>query len=336
MRVNFIAISVEPGRLANMAGTIEELGYDALVTAETCYDPFVSLGAAARSCRRIGLGTSIAVAFARNPMTTALLANDLQLLSEGRFSLGLGTQLKAHVTRRFSMPWSSPVTQMREYVLALRAIWSSFATGRRLRFRGETYRHGLLPDFFNPGPNPYGNPPILLGGFGERMTEMVGEVADGFIAHNICSRRYLDEVTLPALRRGREKAGGTLDGFDVHVIPMVATGTDERQLERAVRSTREQLAFYTATPTYSRLLELHGMTEVRDDLHRLSAQGRLDELPAVITDDVLDALAFVGEPREVAAKLRKSFGDVATSVSFYEANVTDPAYWLPLCEALRE
>ena len=334
MRICFTAISVAPDTLAELSGTIESTGYDVLSVAETRHDPFIGLTVAARATREMGLRTGIAVALARNPMTTAMLAYDLQLVSGGRFELGLGSQLKAHVERRFAMPWGQPVERMRDYVLALRAIWHSFTTGERLRHRGEFYRHTLLPPFFNPGPNPYGAPPILLGGVGERMTEMAGSVADGFIVHNVSSRKFLDEVTLPALRKGRESGGRSMDGFGIHVTPIVATGTNEETYRTAVRKARQQVAFYLATPTYATMLETHGLTELAADLHRLAAEGRADEMADAIDDAVLDTFAIAGEPKQVAAELVQRFGDVAASLSFYDPDVTDPGHWLPLYEEL--
>jgi probable F420-dependent oxidoreductase len=335
MDFSFLAISLAPDRLAGMAGELEELGYDAVGVAETSHDPFIALAAAATGTRTLGLRTSIAVAFARNPMTTAMLANDLQLLSQGRFSLGLGSQLRSHITKRFGMPWSQPAARMREYVLALRAIWDCFEEGGPLRFRGQIYRHTLMVPFFNPGPNPYGRPPVLLGGVGELMTETAGEVADGFIAHNISSPLFLREVTLPALRRGRAVKGQTMDGFQLHVNPMVAIGTDQEQLHRSMDRIREQIAFYTATPTYARLLELHGLSQVRTELHRLAGQGRVAEMASVIDDGVLNTLAFVGEPKQVAARLHASYHGTASSMFFYEPAVTEPKHWLELITELR-
>lgn len=335
MKYGFVVISLGPEDIAKMAQDIEAAGYDSMVASETRHDPFISLTVASQRTSRLELESGVAIAFARNPMSTAILANDLQLASAGRFSLGLGTQLKAHVTRRFGMPWSEPVRRMRDYVMAIRAIWRSFETGERLRFHGEFYRHSLLPAFFNPGPNPYGNPPLLLGGVGELMTEMAGEMGDGFLVHNISSRRYLDEVTLPALRRGRKKAGKLMDGFELHVLPIVATGEDEAELDAAIKIARQQVAFYTATPTYARMLDLHGFQGVREELHRLAAMGRTEEMGSVIDDEVLNTFAIVGEPKAAAVKIQDRFGDLASSIACYEPGVTDPRHWIPVYDALR-
>ncbi|MCP2164098.1 TIGR03617 family F420-dependent LLM class oxidoreductase [Goodfellowiella coeruleoviolacea] len=335
MRIDYHTISVSPTALADTAREIEDTGYDSLWTSEVQYDPFVGLAVAAQRTERLALRTGIAVAFARNPMTTAMLANDLHLVSGGRFVLGMGSQLKAHITRRFSMPWSHPAARMREYVLAMRAIWHTFATGERLRFRGEFYRHTLMVPFFNPGPNPYGPPPVYLAAVGEVMTEVAGEVGDGLIAHNISTRRFLEEVSLPALRRGRARAGRSMDGFEIHAAPMVATGTTEEEMATSIARIREQIAFYVATPTYGHLLDLHGLSELREELHRLSAEGRVDEMASAIDDDVLNTIAVVGEPKQVAAEILARYGDLVTSLSFYSPHNSDPAAWLPVYQELR-
>ena len=206
------------------AAAAEREGFDGFWLSEVKHDPFLALAVAATATERIQLGTAIALAFARSPMTTAAAANDLQALSGGRFQLGLGTQVKAHITRRFSMPWSHPAPRMREYVLALRAIWDTWHTGAPLDFRGEFYSHSLMTPMFEPQRHEFGAPPVLLAGVGETMTEVAGEVADGFLAHGFTTERYLRDVTLPALQRGRDKSGRTLDGFTVMGSPMIATG----------------------------------------------------------------------------------------------------------------
>ena len=196
-----------PADVRDAATRGEQAGYAALWTAETQHDPFVTLTLAATVTRRAQLGTAIALAFARNPMSLAVQANDVQTISGGRLLLGLGSQIKTHITRRFSMPWSQPAARMREYVLALRAIWTAWNDGTRLGFRGDFYTHTVMTPFFNPGPNPFGPPPVLLAGVGPAMTAVAGEVADGFLSHGFTTERYLREVTLPALTEGRQRSG---------------------------------------------------------------------------------------------------------------------------------
>ena len=200
-------VSTTPLEVEAAARAAESSGYDGMIVAETKHDPFIGLTLAARGTERIALTSGIAVAFARSPMTIAMAANDIQLVSGGRFMLGLGSQVKAHIERRFSMPWSQPAARMAEYVEAVRAIWHAWATGERLKFAGEFYTHTLMSPFFDPGPNPHGNPPVWIAAVGEGMAETAGRVADGVIGHSFTTRRYLDEVTIPAIARGRDAAG---------------------------------------------------------------------------------------------------------------------------------
>ena len=224
-------IGLDLDKAATAAKELEDAGYSGIWTAETNHDPFLPLVLAAEHTERVELGTSIAVAFARNPMTLANTAWDLQAYSGGRFVLGLGSQIKPHITKRFSMPWSHPAARMRELVLAIRAIWAAWAGDGKVDFRGDFYSHTLMTPFFNPGPNPHGDAKIFLAGVGELMTEVAGEVCDGFICHGFTTERYLREVTIPALLRGRAKAGkGDLEGFEIVGPSFVVTGTDEDQL----------------------------------------------------------------------------------------------------------
>lgn len=315
--------AAEPLQFEEAARSAEAAGFDGVVALETRHDPFLLLALAARATERIQLATGIAVAFARSPMTIAVAANDIQSISGGRFALGLGSQVQAHIERRFSMPWSSPAKRMREYVAAVRAIWAAWATGERLKFEGEFYQHTLMSPFFDPGPNPHGNPPIWLAAVGEGMAETAGAVADGIICHSFTTERYLREVTMPAIARGQESSG-RVGAFDVSVAPFVAVGRDQRELDRALVATRRQIAFYASTPAYRSVLELHGWGEAGDQLNALSRRGDWEAMGALVTDDMVEALAVVGTPDQIAAEIRERFGGVATRLSFYLAHpVTD-------------
>jgi probable F420-dependent oxidoreductase len=303
------------------AAAAEQAGYSGAWTIELRHDPFIALALAATATERIELGTAIAVAFARSPMTTAVQANDLQLLSGGRLLLGLGSQVRAHITRRFGMPWSHPAARMREYISALRAIWACWQDGTRLDFRGEFYSHTLMTPFFSPGPNPHGAPPVLLAGVGEAMTRVAGEVADGFLCHGFTTERYLREVTVPALASGRGPGG--LAGFEVAGSPFVVTGRTEEEMSRARRGVRDQIAFYGSTPAYRPVLELHGWGALSDELHALSVQGRWQQMGALVDDRVLDAFAVTAEPGQVAAGLLGRYGDVMTRMSLYTPYAID-------------
>jgi probable F420-dependent oxidoreductase len=333
--LGYHTVAISPTKLAAVAAEVEELGIDAVWMAETKHDPFIGLAVAAARTGRVSVNTGLAVAFARNPMTVAVAANDLQLLSAGRFGLGLGSQMKTHIVRRFGMPWSSPAPRMREFVLAVRAIWRSFETGERLRFRGEFYRHTLMDAFFDPGRNPHGNPPILLAGVGERMTEVAGEVADGYLAHTIATRGYLESTALPLLRRGRAAAGATMEGFALHVTPIVVTGATEEEFAASAQFAREQIAKYAAIPTYSGILEGEGLGAMRDEMQQLAAQGRWAEMPALVDDSALDAFAVVGDPADIGVKLQERFGHLATSIALYQYSGGSPRELVPAYERFR-
>jgi len=290
-------------RVPDLAVELERRGYDACWTGEINHDPFLPLLLAAEHTSRLDVGTSIAVAFARNPMTVANVAWDLQTYSQGRFILGLGTQIKPHIEKRFSMPWSHPVARMREFVLALQAIWSAWKDGTRLRFEGEFYTHKLMTPMFTPEPQPFSPPRVFIAAVGEAMTEMCGEVADGLLAHAFTTRRYLHGVTIPAAQRGLERAGRDRSAFQVACPVFVVTGEDDDEIRLASTGVRKQIAFYGSTPAYHKVLELHGWGEVASELHRLSLQGEWDAMATLIDDDILHALAVVATTDKLAAAI---------------------------------
>lgn len=314
-------ISDDPVGVEAAAVAAEADGYDGFGVAETRHDAFVSLALAARATTSVTLQSAIAVALARNPMNMAVLANDIQLVSGGRFQLGLGSQVRPHIERRFSMPWSHPASRMEEFVAAIRAIWSSWATGEKLVFRGQFYQHTLMTDFFNPGPNPHGNPPIFLAAVGELMTAVAARVADGMLCHSFTTKTYLRERTLPALRSAR----GSLDGFTICLPVLAAIGSDAKTRAAAETAVRAQIAFYGSTPAYRPVLDLHGWGELHAQLNHLSRRQEWAEMGKLITDDVLDAFAVSGGPAHVGATVRQRFGDVVDRISLYTPHVPDRA-----------
>lgn len=321
-------------RVAELAVEQEAAGYDGFWTAETNHDPFLPLLLAAEHTESIEIGTSIAVAFARNPMTLANTAWDLQAYS-GRFILGLGSQIRPHITKRFSMQWSKPAARMREMIQAIRAIWECWNTDGKLNFRGDFYTHTLMTPFFNPGPNPNGDARIFLAGVGPLMTKVAGEVADGFICHSFTTERFLREVTLPAIEAGRESAGKSMDGFEVVGPSFVVTGNNETELEDAAAATRQQIAFYGSTPAYRPVLDLHGWGDLQDELNSLSKQGRWAEMGAAIDDEVLNAFAVVGEPEAIAPELKRRYGDCVQRISFYAPFRHDTERWTKVFAELK-
>ncbi len=312
---------------AASARRAEELGYDGIWTGETSHDPFLALALAAESTERLDLGTGIAVAFARNPMNLAVLANDLQLLSRGRFILGLGSQIKAHITKRYSMPWSHPAARMRELILAVRAIWRAWETGERLEFRGTFYTHTLMTPFFDPGPNPYGNPPILLAAVGPLMAEVAGEAGDGLIVHAFSTERYLREVTIPALERGAARAAKGRRDLQVSYAGFVVTGENEDEMAEAARAVKAQIAFYASTPAYRPVLERHGWEDLQPELNRLTKQGDWDKMADLIDDEVLHAFAVVAGPDDVGRRVEDRFGGLVDRFSFYTPYQVDDDRW---------
>ena len=326
-------------KVPNAAKELEAAGYSGAWTAETSHDPFFPLLLGAEHTSTLELGTSIAVAVARNPMNLANIGWDLQAYSKGRFMLGLGSQIKPHITKRFSMEWSHPAARMREMILAIRAIWDTWENGTKLDFRGDFYTHTLMTPFFTPDAkeiSPFGTPKIFLAGVGELMTEVAGEVCDGFLCHGFTTEKYLREVTIPALARGRAKAGKTMEGFELVGPSFVVTGTTEEEMAAAAAGTRQQIAFYGSTPAYKGVLDIHGWGGLQEELNGLSKQGNWVEMGNLITDEILNTFAVVGEPERVAPELITRYGDVIDRLSFYAPYKANPDRWLPVIDALKK
>jgi probable F420-dependent oxidoreductase len=347
MRIDAPLLATDLAAVAGEALEIERLGYDGAFTFEGAHDPFFPLLLAAEHARNLELATAIAIAFPRSPMQLANVAHDLQVFSGGRFILGLGSQIKPHIEKRFSATWSKPAARMREMVLAVRAIWRCFNEGERLDFRGEFYRHTLMTPFFNPGPSPSGPPRVFLGGVGASMTRVAGEVADGLFVHPLNSPEFLRATTLPALREGFARAArpagadGRPAGFEIAVQALVVTGFDADAMTQAETMTRMQLAFYGSTPQYRCVLEAHGWGELQGELNALSKQGRWMEMSGLIDDAMLDAFAIRCEPEDVPGRLHARYGAIADRVAILchaQPHATHPAAWaevLARCKTTR-
>ena len=306
-------------RLANIAraaAKLESLGYDGLRLAELNHDPFMPLAVAAEHTERIELVTSVAVAFARNPMSMAVQAHDLNAFSGGRLLLGLGSQVRPHIERRFSMPWHKAARQMREFIAAMNAIFDCWYDGKRLEFAGEYYRHDLMPATFKPEDTDGPRPRIMLSATGPLMTKVAAEVADGMIMHPFSSERYMREVTLPAVQEGLARSGRTLAGFELDYAPMLAMGRDEETLERAIARVRDRIAFYGCTVAYRPVLELHGWGALQDELIPLNRAHRKEEMAALITDEIVETIAIVGAPEHVVDTMRQRFSGLVTRTGF--------------------
>ena len=334
MKVYTTAPLEDPRAARTLYPELERIGYDGVFSFEAKHDPFLPLAVAGEHTTRLQLGTAIAIAFARNPMNLANLAYGLQSLSGGRFLLGLGSQVRPHVEKRFSMPWSQPAARMREMVLAIRAIFEAWEGLVPLRFEGDFYRHTIMIPAFDPGPNPYGPPPIYTAGFGPLMTEIAGEVADGFFGHPFNSRESLLANTLPALERGLARSGRQRDQLDVICATLVVTADDEEGFAASVAAAKKQLAFYGSTPAYRPTLDCHGWGDLHLELNRLSKQGRWDEMATLIDDSVLETIAVVGARHEIADKLRARLEGIADGVSLTHNRMPDPAHWFDVVAQL--
>jgi probable F420-dependent oxidoreductase len=293
---------------AGAAAHAERLGCDGIMVPEVAHDPFLPLTVAATATQRVQLATGIAVAFARNPMNVAVMASDLHRFSGGRFALGLGSQIKPHITKRFSMPWSNPAARMREFVAAVRAIWTAWEEQSPLDFHGEYYRHTLMTPMFDHGPSECGWPTIHLAAVGPVMTTVAGEVADGLNTHGFTTAAYVRDVTLPQLEVGLQRSGRTRNDVEVSVPVMVAIVDNDRDPRLA--ATRATIAFYGSTPAYRPVLDHHGWSALGEELHAMSRRGEWQQMGALVDDDVLHTFAVVGSAKEVGAEIVSRYGDI--------------------------
>ena len=308
-------------QLAKIPETVQRMeaaGYDGVRTAEMNHDPFFPLLLAAEHSERLELATSIAVAFARSPMNLANIGHDLNAYSKGRFTLGLGSQIKPHITKRFSMQWGAPAAQMRELVLAMRAIWSNWYEGEPLEFVGKYYRHTLMTPAFTPEDKEYGAPRVILAAVGPRMTEVAGEVADGMIIHPFSTMPYIESVTMPAIEAGLAAGGRSRDNFELSYSCFVVSGRDEQEFAASKKAAQERIAFYGSTPAYKGVLDSIGCGDLQGDLNAMSKQGRWQEMGTLITDDMLNEFGVMGEPHEIAPQMLSRYGSFVdrTSASF--------------------
>jgi probable F420-dependent oxidoreductase len=300
---------------ADRARALEQMGVDGAFTFENAHDLFFPLVAAAPVCG-LDLLTNVAIAFPRSPMHLATAAYDLYLLSEGRFSLGLGSQVKAHVEKRYGARWEKPVAQMREWVLATKAILDAWQHGTKLEFRGEYTTHTLMTPQFNPGPNPHGVPKILVGALGPKMNEMAAEVADGILVMPFNSGPHMAERTVPAIERGLAAAGRTWDDIEVTAEVIVGCGRNDKELE-AAKGVRNLVAFYGSTPAYKPVLDVHGWGDLQPELNALSKRGDWATMGSLITDEMVDTIAVHGTPAQCAAEIVARYGQWAERVCAY-------------------
>jgi probable F420-dependent oxidoreductase len=292
------------------------LGYDGFFTAETSHEPFFPLVLASQAAPRLTLGTAIAVAFPRSPMTIAQIAWDLAAISDGKLILGLGTQVKAHIVRRFSGEWFSPGPRMRDYIASLRAIWNTFQTAAPLKYEGEFYKFSLMTPFFNPGPIEHSQIPIAIAGVGPYMARLAGEVCQGFHVHPFHTVKYLDEVVLPKMSEGAKGAGRDLSDIDRISTVMIVTGKDEAEIDSGKAAVRAQIAFYASTPDYLSVLETHGW-DIGEQLSSLARRGEWGAMGGLITDEILHEVAVVAPLESLGQAIRDRYGDRLQRVGYY-------------------
>ncbi len=323
------------GDAASEARRLSAIGYDGVYSLEGSWDPFFPLVIAAEHAPELDIATGIAVAFPRNPMHLAYQAWDLQKFSKGKFLLGIGSQVKAHIEKRFGVGFSPPAARMREYILALKAIFDCWQNGAALNFHGEYFRHTLMTPMFNPGPLEFKPPPVLLGALGPLMTEVAGEVADGLIVHPFNSMPFLIDHALPAVHRGLARSGRERGDFILQINAIVITGETDEARAAAAASVRSLLGFYASTPAYRPPMDAVGYGDLQPELNRLSKEGRWDELGAYIDQSFLDAFATSGRPEEIAGKLRHKYGAHADRLAIYAPYAAPDAMWSSIISGLK-
>jgi probable F420-dependent oxidoreductase len=320
-----------------LARFADELGFDGVWTFETSHEPYLPLVLAAEHSRRLSIGTSIAVAFPRSPTITAQIAWDLARYSRGRFILGLGTQVKGHNERRFGVKWERPVDKMRDYILAVRAVWEAWQKRSRLNYQGEFYKLTLMTPFFSPAPHEFQPIPIFVAGVNRRMCQLAGELCQGFHVHPLHTTRYLREVILPNIQSGLAQANRERSDIELSSSIFVIPTDDLEQAQKYEADVRQQIAFYASTPPYRPVFDLEGWGEIADQLKALAARGRWDEMAGLITDDMLDRFALRGGWAELPAKLRAKYDGLLDRVSYYFPLVPgeNEAGWRASAAALR-
>lgn len=305
-----------PAEIAESARRADRLGFDTTSSAETNHNPFLPLAIAAEHTENVNLRTSIALAFARSPMDVAYLSWDLQAMSGGRFVLGLGSQVRGHIVRRFSMNWTAPAPRMREYIQALRHIWNAWQKGEQVRFHGDHYDFNLMPPFFNPGSIPNPDVKVYISAVNPYMLRVAGEVCDGVLLHGFCTPKYTRDVIIPNLKIGADRAGRSLDDIEINAGGFIITGATEEEVESKKAGVKGQISFYASTRSYESVMSTHGWEDTAARLYRMSVDNRWPEMPGQITDDMLETFAVVGTHDEIVSKLKQTHGDYADSISF--------------------
>jgi probable F420-dependent oxidoreductase len=324
------------GDAAAEARRLADIGYDGVYTLEGSWDPFYPLVMAAEHAPELDIATGIAVAFPRNPMHLAYQAWDLQKFSDGKFLLGIGSQVKAHIEKRFGVEFSAPAARMREYIQALKAIFDCWQNGTDMAFDGKYFRHTLMTPMFDPGPLDCGPPPVMLGALGPKMTEVAGEVADGLIVHPFNNMPFLSDHALPAVQRGLEKSGRDREQFILQINAIVITGETEEARAIATQSVKGLLGFYASTPAYRPPMDAVDYGDLQPELNRLSKEGRWEELGSHIDQDFLEAFATIGAPQDIAGMLQDKYGAHADRLAIYAPYAAPDAMWAQIISQLKQ
>ena len=316
MRVVHSLKSRDLNGVAAEAAWAESIGYDGIATNETAHDPFLPLAVAATTTSRVTLETHVAIAFPRSPMVLAHTARDLQDSSSGRFRLGLGTQVKGHIERRFSTRWGSPGPRLREYVQSLRAIWNCWDTGSNLEYAGDFYQFSLMTPFFSPGPSEYAHPQVFTAAVNGYNCLVAGECSDGLMLHSLTSPEYVRQVVKPNISKGARRAGR--DPGDISLVGggFIVTGPNQAAIRDQEAETRRRIAFYSSTRTYFPVLECHGFEDIGRQLHRLSLEGKWEEMGDLVPDDMLHAFAIIGEYGDISGLFKEKYGGLVDEMHF--------------------
>ena len=317
MKIDAEIAVASPAEAAGLAAKAEDYGFDCLWANETKHDPFVQIAMAAGSTSKIGLGTSIALAFTRSPTTLAYTSWDLQGMSKGRFILGLGSQVKGHIERRFGMKWEAPAPKMKDVVLAIRSVWGSWQDGTKMDYRGRYFRLDLMTPFFNPGPIEHPTIPVYVAAVNEGMCRVAGMVADGIHVHPFHTAKYLREVIRPAISEGASKASRKKEDIAVAASVFAAMGDDKSETLAVREALRQQIAFYASTRSYRKVLELHGWGDVGDRLHALSVRGDWSEMGKEVTEEMLDEFVIQGSWSEIGNLVSRKYGGLVDRVRMY-------------------
>jgi probable F420-dependent oxidoreductase len=332
MKFDVTVIPTTLNTMPSIARAAETYGFDGLWTPEIAHDPFLPLTHAASATTKINLGTAIAVAFPRSPMIVAHTAWDLAAQSSGRFILGLGTQIETHITKRFSTSWSAPVPRLREYIESLRAIWQSWQTGERLRYKGDHYQFTLMTPFFSPGPIQHPDIPIYIAGVNEKLCQLAGELCQGFHVHPFHTARYLKEQIIPNIELGADRAGRARTDVNLSCAIFVVPARDEREAQMNTVPVKAQIAFYASTPSYAPVLDLHGWGDARAELSKMARSGQWDKMGEVIDDTMLNAFAIIAAPEELAQMVKARYEGLLDRVGYYFPFEPDNTQKAPIWE----